>query len=652
MSAIWGVVSRETNISTTVVSNMQNSMKEFFIDRYDGIIRGSVYFACGLQYFTKTARSERLPIYDESRDTYFTADCVLTNRDEIIRKLGTAYSKETLKLLGDGELSYKAYLQFGERFAEYLRGSFSFVIYNVAQKELLLYADHFARRYLAYYVSSDKVCFSTVYQPLLAVLDKSERKPNKHWIAAAYTDCTADTIKLPGATAYENIYHVEPGQYVKINTDSQSIEKCTYWKPLTRYKKLRLKSDEEYRELFLTTFRKAVSDLLCVDGEVGIMLSGGLDSSSVAAFAAEELQNRKQKLFSYTAVPSKDYTVRNTHIHIEDETNFVLDQQRMHPNIYPQFISSDDVNVFTNINNHVSCYMEPVKPILNMVNTHEMIQQASRDGCKLMLTGQNGNATISYGRVLTYIYQKLRRFRFREAYREFVCFCKMHHISKKYFMKVFFRTWKEEHCTKYTPADDCFLKQEDISAYNIISLERTILKQRGNGCMDTEQQRNNFCFMPLVYQHMGFYDTYGSLRYGILSVDPTLTKEVLELCLCMPVDCFVKNGKERRVVRDYMKGYVPDSILDNHAGRGVQAADFAFRVNRDFDVIREVVYTLLDNPKLLEYLDKDKLQELRNELRQNEGMFDKSMVARAAVIASLSAFLNQIDEYVIAKAEK
>ena len=91
-----------------------------------------------------------------------------------------------------------------------------------------------------------------------------------------------------------------------------------------------------------------------------------------------------------------------------------------------------------------------------------------------------------------------------------------------------------------------------------------------------------------------------------------------------------------------MRGYVPDNILDNYAGRGVQAADFAFRVNRDFDVIREDVYTLLDNPKLLEYLDKDRLQELCDELRRKEGDFDKSIVARAAVIASLSAFLNQI----------
>ena len=88
-----------------------------------------------------------------------------------------------------------------------------------------------------------------------------------------------------------------------------------------------------------------------------------------------------------------------------------------------------------------------------------------------------------------------------------------------------------------------------------------------------------------------------------------------------------------------MKGYVPDSILDNYAGRGVQAADYAFRVNRDWDVIRDDVNRLLNNSELLEYVDKNKLQRLLDEINANEYHLDKTVVAEAAVISSLSAFL-------------
>ncbi|MBR6536731.1 MAG: hypothetical protein IKT67_05975 [Lachnospiraceae bacterium] len=643
MSAIWGMIAKDTSIPETTVSAMQNSMRNFKIDRYHNIVRGSVYFACGLQHFTKISQTEQFPLYDEATDTYFTADCVLINREDVILLLSTTYKDRELTTLSDGALSYKMYQQFGERFVEYLRGSFSFAVYCASKKELLLYADHFARRYLAYSVHNDKVCFSTAYQPLLAVLAPTERKLNRQWIASAYTDFTADTIKLHGATVYENIFHVEPGQYIKIHTDSHRVEKYTYWNPLTNLKKLNLAKDEDYCTLFLSTFRKAVTDLLCVEGEVGIMLSGGLDSSSVAAFAASVLQKRNLKLYGYTAVPCKDYKAQNTRTQIENETSFILAQQQMYPNLHPQFIGSDSKNAFSSINAHAACYMEPVKPILNMVNTHGMMEQAAADGCRLILSGQNGNATISYGGIRTYIYQKLKGFCFGDAYRAFQCFCKRHHVSKKYFIKVFFKTWQEEHLKKYKLGDDCFLKQDHIRTYNVEAQERKLLKARGNGCMDSEAQRNGFGFMPLVYQHMGFYDTMGSLRYGVLSVDPTLTKEMVELCLSLPIDCYVKNGKERRAIRDYMKGYVPDVILDNFAGRGVQAADFAFRVNRDWDSIREEVFRLLENPKLKEYLDEHKIAALIDELKQKEYKLEKSDVAKAAVIASLSAFLNQVE---------
>lgn len=641
MSAIWGMISKNNNPTDSIAHKMQESMKNFKIDQYFHILRDSAYFACGMQYFTEASHADTLPLYDKKNGIYFTADCVLTNRSELIQLLSEAYAPETLSACGDGVLSYKAYLRFGENFVSYLRGSFSFAIYNTEKDEVLLYADHFARRYLAYYAENGTVFFSTAYQPLLAVLDKEQRKINEHWIAAAYTDCTADTVKLHGDTVYENIYHVEPGQYVKIHLTTWKKAAVSYWNPLINYKKVTGKTDEEYRSLFLSTFQKAVNDLLCTEGEVGIMLSGGLDSSSVAAFSAIALAKENRKLYSYTAVPAKDYTVKNTYTSIENEESFILAQQQMYPNIYPQFISSDQINCFTNIALHTSCYQEPIKPIINMVNTHGMLEQAAKDGCRLMLTGQNGNATISYGNVRTLIYQKLKKLHLREAYREFSAFCKRHRVSRKYFIKIYIKTWYELRFKPFHFGEDCLLSNELLQKYKLLSLERTLLKKRGSGCMDTEQQRDGFCFMPLVYQHMGFYDTYGSLRYGILSVDPTLTKEMIELCLSLPIDCFVKNGKERRAVRDYMKGYVPDMILDNYAGRGVQAADYAYRVNRDWATIRNDVFRILTNSELLNYLDEKKLQAFLDTLKQKEAELDKSTVAIAVVTAALSFFLEQ-----------
>ena len=105
-------------------------------------------------------------------------------------------------------------------------------------------------------------------------------------------------------------------------------------------------------------------------------------------------------------------------------------------------------------------------------------------------------------------------------------------------------------------SEDCFKKTNLIKKYHLKKYISTTDRKNGNGLFDSKKQHQNFIYMPRLYQHIGLYDTYMSLQYNIISEDPTLTPEILELCYNMPIDCFVKNGKERRVVRDYFKGYM------------------------------------------------------------------------------------------------
>ena len=90
---------------------------------------------------------------------------------------------------------------------------------------------------------------------------------------------------------------------------------------------------------------------------------------------------------------------------------------------------------------------------------------------------------------------------------------------------------------------------------------------------------------------------------------------------------------------DYFKGYIPNEILDNHTARGSQGADFNFRVNRDWDKIKNQVLEILNEPLLLEYLDKKKIDDLIHTISQNEYNLDKTMVAEATVIGALGYFL-------------
>lgn len=641
MAAIWGAVDNNKVIDEEKISVMRESMKGFIIDRVDEMRRQNSYFACGHQYFTKEATADVSPIWNEERELLFAADCYLLNREEIIEGLVREKVLEEGEHsgLGDARLAYHAYLCWGERFAERLKGSFAFAVYRREEQEVLLYTDHLAQRYLTYSFCAGEVCFATVYQPILAYMGRDRIALNREWIAAAFTDCTADTLKIPRITVYEGVYHVEPGSYVKISVPDGSAETIIYWNPLKRKRKYPGYKDEDYKELFLSTFEQTLSSMLRAAGETGISLSGGLDSSAVGAFAARRLAQEGKKLYGYTSVPAKDYEWHNSRFVIENEMDMVLEHQKMYPNIVPRFIDVSDRNCFTSMEAYAEIYREPVKPVLNMTALEEIRASAGRDGCSILLSGQNGNATISYGNILSYIYQKCLSGHFAAAYREAKAFCRFRGVSKGKLIKVFLEAVKDEKLTPLSYGEACFARREDVKQYKLLTRERLIKKTRGTGFLDSKRQRRGFCFMPLVFQHMGYFDTYGSLRYGVLPLDPTLTKDMIELCITLPIDCYVRSGKERRAVRDYMKGYVPDRILDNHVGRGRQAADFDYRVNRDWEEIKDKVYTILEEPDLREYLDTEKVQKLLDEVKANEGALGKDVVAKAAVISSLGCFL-------------
>ena len=110
MSAIWGMIGKQNVIADSVTDRMKNGMKMFKIDDYQEVVHGGVYFACGKQYITEEDYADDLPLYDEKRQILFTADCVLSNRNNLITELSEVCSQEELQAAGDGQLSYKAYL--------------------------------------------------------------------------------------------------------------------------------------------------------------------------------------------------------------------------------------------------------------------------------------------------------------------------------------------------------------------------------------------------------------------------------------------------------------------------------------------------------------------------------------------------------------
>ena len=432
MPAIWGVISRKGEKITHLGSSMDETMSKYKIDRIDHIDRELAYFSCGHQYITKESHFDKSPIFDEEKKVLFTADIFLSNRPFLIDKLADYFqnhsSKSNYELMGDAEIAFTLFKTFGAAFINMLRGSFAIAIYYTEKDELKLYTDPLSRRYLTYSINEDNVCFGSIYEPLKKCLNRKATL-NEKTVALMYSDLQTMSFKVPYLTIYNEFYQLDCGECLTINIKDGTTAHNKYYTVGQGIKTLKLKSDEEYKNIFLSKYRECVKMLLRSDGETGIMLSGGLDSSSVAAIAAEELLEKDKKLYGYTMIPASDFPYSNNPWYIENEQFTVEAQKEKHPNLVTNFINGDDGCAFTRLSEYEKIFETPVKPWMNIDNLFRMNSAAASDNCKILLAGAHGNSTVSYGNMFLYFSQKMLRFKWFKAYSEMKKFCKLNQTS-------------------------------------------------------------------------------------------------------------------------------------------------------------------------------------------------------------------------------
>ena len=146
-----------------------------------------------------------------------------------------------------------------------------------------------------------------------------------------------------------------------------------------------------------------------------MLLSGGLDSASVAAVAAAQMAPRK--LTSYTSVPPPGWSGSVPRGWIPDERFAVEALARQTPNLDPRFVHVRGASLFDHQRDLWELGAVPERNPLNMVWAHECIRDAAADGVEVMLTGMTGNQAFSADGPL-WLAELVRQFRGVTAIKE------------------------------------------------------------------------------------------------------------------------------------------------------------------------------------------------------------------------------------------
>jgi asparagine synthetase B (glutamine-hydrolysing) len=206
-------------------------------------------------------------------------DGYLFDRRDLARELGMNPAAAT-----DGEIAAAAYARWGRDVFDRLDGSYLLAVWDASDERLLVGHDALGQHPAFYARSPDGVWFSSNVLRLSSVPAVSTR-PSRLALALLAFRYWPDA----GQTHFDAIHRVRPGCYVEITRDGDVTEH-KYFDPLPDDGEPFLPADRVLAE-FEPALGRAVERCVALEPQ-GIMLSGGVDSVTVAALAVEVLKGR------------------------------------------------------------------------------------------------------------------------------------------------------------------------------------------------------------------------------------------------------------------------------------------------------------------------------------------------------------------------
>lgn len=634
MSAIYGAIDFGGNsVNPQIIDRFEKAYSDCRIDRWGSVADQNVAMGCGIQFFYKRAEREKLPRYDENDGLYYTADCVIDNRKQLIPELGLSNDA------ADGDIILAGYKKWGKECVSHFQGLFAFVIYDENRNEIFAAVDQFAQRCLFYHVRNGVFYFST---RLFSLAEASELTfdENEEWLVNSQAVRGPMMMLEPRETALNGVKKIVCGNYITVSLGEYkdvTVKEYRYYDPQNDIPTDWSITFEQSEQMVRDAMRKVMEQILDEQENVAAQLSSGLDSSTVACNAAQILGKRGGKVYSYTSIPSKEANLKNSRYISYDETEGVKVITDAYSNIEATFVECADRDYSTEAQDVIDMWELPCKSQQNSIWVDEIFKMVSETDCRILLDGATGNTTISAGHTENIAYYYLKNFEFRKAYHMFDPVKKAKLSRKKLFKRLlknyldYYRWYfdgKRRNCYK-----DIVLNEGVGETHNLTErLHKDYMHYFPFASMDRMRLE---MYMESPCAQIGEIEVKHSLRYGVLERDPMRSVPFISMCMKLPIYCFASNDYDRRLVRVGMEGIVPEKTRTDMFARGSQSGDNLFRTIKQWPFVKERFKKSLNSPEVMHYFDQDKIDRL---IEEAENGIDKMNMQELLMINDLYSF--------------
>jgi asparagine synthase (glutamine-hydrolysing) len=433
-------------------------------------------------------------------------------------------------------------------------GPFAFFIINMSTNKIIAYRDQMGVRPLYYFYNKEKFIYSTEIDYIFA---NSGIKKDINFKKLKYFILKGN--RFNEETFFNQIFRLRSSSNIEINDKVLKIKKYFNFSNIP---KINFKSNEEYAYKFKEIFLKIIkSQINTENNKIASMLSGGLDTSSITSAIALAKDN---------SIEHKTYSIVFNNIRKQDvemvyETNYIKDVINKY-SIDSNIIELDYYNIQDYLKNIQSNYPEPNYHGNKYMDT-EMIDAMKSDGHKIILSGFDGDSVISHGDHYLYLLLKNMRFLkfFKEVYKRDMARgtkFSLFKVFRKYILRVFLPNFVYKikgFINKDLPAIQTsnFLKNDQLRSLPVSDMTNKYI----NSIKDFENFHIN-TINTNIWEHIFETQDIDYGRNGLEIRYPFMDIRLINFCLRIPESQKLQNGISRFILREAMRGIIPDSIYD------------------------------------------------------------------------------------------
>ena len=379
-----------------------------------------------------------------------------------------------------------------------------------------------------------------------------------------------------------DILRLPPAHALRVTP--QGMQVWRYWHP-EHTPELRLLGFADYVEGFLDVYTTAVRARCRSLKPVGVTLSGGLDSGSVAVLAASVLAARNARLAAFTHVPMTDASQIFGSGGISDETMYARATSERHLNIDHEFLPAANLAPVQGIRHALSVIGKPTHAASNAFWIGDLLQAAQRQGIGTLLTGQGGNATVSWTGAPEYcsVLAAMEHGGWKAGLRRVLPGSALQALAM----------WRARHVDwSHTAINPDFARRIDLAGLRARAVGRDrSMPQTWRSPLDVRS-----AMIQPGYNTVGEQWAARGAAHGMEVRDPTFDPRVIAYTLSVPDRYFgVRGGLDRLLIREAMVGRLPEIVRVNRL-LGVQASDLAARLRASASEVDASLNSLASGP--------------------------------------------------------